>query len=209
MIDPFYFWKAAEFTSTVLALASTYFASSLNPAAWHCAIIVCLINAVLYAHLGIYGHAFLDVYYLVFCFFGYRYWKSWKKGDGIYALSGHQWLLTLGLIAILTPIIYQILGVIQGKHSVFDSWSLSTGMVAFAAMSFQVREQWVLWGFHHFAKLFLTIQAGLYFQMIKSIIQIGLALWGLRRWDRLKNPKAPQPPQSSLSNRATASSARA
>lgn len=187
MGDLFYILKAAEFTSTVLALLSTYFASSLNPLAWHCAIIVCLINGALYAHLGIYGHAFLDLYYLTWCFFGYRYWKSWKKGEGIYSLTGTQWALTLAFILALTPAIYYILDSIQGKHSLSDSWSLSTGMVAFAAMSFQVREQWLLWGLHHIAKLALTIQAGLYFQMTKSIIQIMLAIWGLRRWDSLKS----------------------
>lgn len=186
MSTEFYILKAAELTSTVLALASTYYASSLNPAAWFCAVIVCVINGFLYAHLGIYGHAFLDLYYLAWCFWGYRYWKSWKKGEGIYTLSMRDWILTLGLILSLTPIIYQVLSSIQGKHSLFDSWSLSTGMVAFAAMSFQIRDQWLLWGLHHLAKLFLTIQAGLYFQMVKSIIQIGLALWGLKRWDELK-----------------------
>lgn len=192
MSELFYILKAAEFTSTVLALCSTYFATSLNPLAWHCAIVVCIINGALYTHLGIYGHAFLDVYYLVWCFFGYRYWKLWKKGNGIYSLSWGQWALTLSLIVALTPFIYNILDSLQGKHSFSDSWSLSTGMVAFAAMSFQIREQWLLWGLHHIAKLFLTIQAGLYFQMAKSIIQIGLALWGLKSWDKLKTQSREQ-----------------
>jgi nicotinamide mononucleotide transporter PnuC len=183
---PFYILKGAELTATLLALLSTYYASSLNPLAWHCAVMVCLINGVLYAYLGIYGHAFLDLYYLAWCFFGYRYWKSWKKGDGIYSLNATQWVLTLAFILGLTPFIYNILDNLQGKHSIADSWSLSTGMVAFAAMSFQIREQWLLWGLHHIAKLFLTIQAGLYFQMAKSVIQIALALWGLKSWDKLR-----------------------
>ena len=165
---------------TILSLSSAWASGSLLRWSWALTFFASAVNALMYFSVQRYGHAFLDVIYMVCCLVGFSLWS----GPNLMTYrtkpkEAAMWLLT-GLAAII--LCAYILEYSSSKDPWIDSFSLVSGVIGIMMMSLLRIEQWGIWMIHDTFNLVLSLRAGLYLIALKQLGYLLLAYRGYKIW---------------------------
>ena len=165
---------------TILSLGSAWASGSLFRWSWVLTFIASVVNAFMYLSLQRYGHAFLDLIYMICSLVGFSLWSGHNLMT--YRISFKEavlWIVT-GLAA--TILCVYILEHSPSKDPWIDSFSLVSGVIGIIMMTLLRIEQWVIWVIHDIFNLVLSLRAGLYIIALKQAAYIILAYRGYKIW---------------------------
>lgn len=180
-----------DILGALLSLLSVYLFTRINSFAWPVSVGANLVNAYLYGVTGIYGHTFLEAYYLLLNLYGWYYWRH-AQTELITRCHWQEWM-GLGMACILSyPLIHALLSHYTDSNIVvLDSVTTLLNISAFWLMCRGRIESWIVWFIVDSIYLLIYWQKGLPFHLSLMFIYLGLAIRGYMNW-QLRLPEEPR-----------------
>ena len=173
-----------------LAIAMVLYNMRVNPLAWPLAIASSLLYFALLWKSGLYGEAWLQIFFVIVAGWGWWQWLRGRQADGS-ALRprplGSRGLLTaLGAFVLAWPSIYYLLS----RHTDsqvpwWDAFPTAGSVVAQFLLARQYIENWPAWVVVNVASVALFAYKQLWLTALLYLIFIGLSFAGWRAWRRL------------------------
>ncbi|MBM4222712.1 MAG: nicotinamide mononucleotide transporter [Gammaproteobacteria bacterium] len=164
--------------SISISMMALWRAAEYDRFAWLWICVGSLLGIAIYLPIGLYGHVFLDVIYLIFAFYGYQLWAIFP----IRVMNRFQRSYLLVSIIVASICTVQILELCSSTDAWVDALNLVTGCAGLALMVLSFLEQWVVWIIHDAMTLVLNIRAGLWLLAVKKMIYLIFAFRGYIRW---------------------------
>lgn len=174
-----------DLSGAALSLVSTYHFTKSRHTAWMIGILAILLNTVLYAQKGIYGHVFLEFIYLFVMIAGLRKWKS-AQSNAVYQLNLKQ--VSICIIAVCTVFSLYALVLIHLTPSKIPFWDAGTTVLCLFAqglMIYKILLCWMIWFVVDAMMAVLQWQQGMPFHSLVTTMYLGLAVLGYLRWRKL------------------------
>jgi len=176
-----------EWIGATTAIACVYLAARQNIWNWLTGIISVTAYLIVFFESGLYGDAYLQIYFLGTGIYGWYYWirKKERHEKPITSLSLKQYVLvilaTLGLSVLLGLYLQKFT---PSTVPYIDGFCTSVSFMAQLLMTRKVLQNWALWVFVDICYVPLYIYKNLYITAILYIILLVLAAKGYIDWHR-------------------------
>ncbi|GAA4449927.1 nicotinamide riboside transporter PnuC [Rurimicrobium arvi] len=152
-----------------------------------------LVSTGIYAYLlsrreaGLYAEALLNTYYFVMTLYG---WWHWKRGDGAAELvisicNTAEWFITIGIVLILWPLFWYLLGFTPSTVPGWDSFVSATACAGMWLLARRKVENWILLNLSNLVAIPLFAYKGYYVTMLLTVFLFIVAIFGYFSWRRL------------------------
>lgn len=148
---------------------------------WWFFISACLFNLYLYWLHGVYGHVFLDIFYLLSAFWGLY---SWHQNKNFKKISIFSSIFSFVSWMFLYSFCFFILKNLSGANFYLDSFSTSLALTALMLSIQRYPQSWLFWIAHDLINIIITYKISLTFQCIKQIIYIFIGIKGFLNWQK-------------------------
>lgn len=184
--------KWPEWVSTVMQIASVWFARKNNILVFPTGIIGVLLAAYVYffmIHPPLYADASLNIYYFLMSVYG---WYNWvQKKDDIYYAYPISWCTRpqlsfgIGFFLFFWAVIYYVLLKFTDSNTpILDSLVSSSAITAMWWMAKRKIENWLAWIFSNIVAIPLNFYKGLMLFSLMYVLFLALAWWGYKEWKR-------------------------
>jgi nicotinamide mononucleotide transporter len=174
--------KQLEALCVILSLTSTGLAALKRRETWLLTLLASFLNGYLYWRKAIFGHFFLDIYYIATALAGWIYWSKQPKKTTTLKKNTLYFTISGGGISAL--ILSRMLVEFKGNAPLWDAISTISAMIAQVLLSQQILENWIFWIIHDLAHLVVCYQIGLYLQCAKILIYILIGGYGWHFWKK-------------------------
>ncbi len=176
-----------EWVGAITTIACVYLAARQNIWNWLAGIIAVTAYMVIFFESGLFGDAYLQIYFLGTGIYGWYFWlqKKERKEKPVTSLSVKEYLLVI----LATLILSGLLGLYLHKFTTstvpyIDGFCTAVSFMAQLLMTRKVLQNWALWVFVDICYVPLYIYKNLYVTAILYIILLVLAAMGYRDWYR-------------------------
>ena len=169
-----------EVVGSMLSILCVWSSGSLSKYTWILSFCASAINGILYVHVRRYGHALLDLFYMICCLAGYSLWSQPTRK--VYLATLMEKALIVVCIFVSAMIGSLLLSQLGSQDTFIDSLSLASGIIGIGLLAFKIIDQWWIWVVHDVFNIVLSMRAGLYIIAAKQCVYIVLALMGYWIW---------------------------
>lgn len=178
-----------EWLSTLMQIASVWYAKKNNILVYPTGIVGVLLAAYIYYFIStppLYADSILNVYYFIMSVYGWYNWVLKKDDQHVYPIS---WCtrkeLVSGILLFLISwmIIYFLL--IKATNSntpVLDSLVSSTAVMSMWWMAKRKMENWIAWIVSNLVAIPLNFYKGFMLFSVMYVLFLGLAVSGYKEW---------------------------
>jgi len=181
--------KWQEWTSTIMQIASVWYAKKNNVLVYPTGIIGVLLASYIYYFIAeppLYADSILNVYYFVMSLYGWYNWMQKKNAEDLYPISWcNKSELTNGIILFLTSwiIIYYMLATLTDSNTLLlDSLVSSSAVTSMWWMTKRKMENWIAWIFSNIIAIPLNFYKGFMLFTLMYVLFLLLAVSGLLEW---------------------------
>jgi nicotinamide mononucleotide transporter PnuC len=139
-----------------------------------------MINGYLWFSCEVYGHALLDLYYMMTFFVG---WQYWSKQNKTFQASTFLRLGFLFAVILLTFLLYVFLRQVSSYLPFLDALNTACALIAQVLTCFRYKEAWILWIIHDGMNFYYAVICGLWFTAFKQFLYFSIAYYGWYRWE--------------------------
>jgi nicotinamide mononucleotide transporter len=186
----------SEIMGFVLGVVTVWLVAKNNVWTYPIGIIQAGFFFVLFIETKLYTDAYLQVFFIVVQFIG---WYAWLRGGEnhteLHVRNAPLWvwpvILVLGGI-----FVYLMIPILRGAHGAYPGWDSTTTALSVAAqflMTFRYVQQWWLWILADVIYIPLYFNKDLYFTSILYVIFLGISIYGLYTWTKLRQHQAENP----------------
>lgn len=179
-----------EIVAFVLAIAMVVLNMRVNPLAWPLAIASSLLYFALMWKSGLYGEAWLQIFFVVVAGWGWWQWLRGTQPDGSALrprpLSAAGRWTAIGAVALAWPVLGLVLR--QNTDSQvpwWDAFPTAASVVAQALLGRQYIENWPAWVLVNIVSVALFVYKELWLTALLYLLFVGLSFAGWRAWQRL------------------------
>jgi len=181
-----------EWVSTVLQIASVWFAMKNNVWVYPTGIIGVLLASYIYlfnSQPPLYGESALNFYYFVMSIYGWHQWTRKKNNEELYPISwcSQQELMT-GIFVFMGfwISIYLILSKLTNSNTpVLDALVSATAVSSMWWMAKRKMENWIAWIISNLAAIPLNYYKGMMLFTLMYVIFLGMAVSGFYSWKKM------------------------
>ena len=202
MIDVAYIWQQftenvkqirwEEWVSTVMQIASVWYAKKNNLLVYPTGIIGVLLASYVYFFIAdppLYADATLNIYYFIMSIYGWYNWVK-KKGDShMYPISWcDSKALWSGVVLFLGSwalIYFMLVRLTDSNTPVLDSLVSSSAVISMWWMAKRKMENWIAWIFSNIIAIPLNFYKGFMLFSLMYVLFLILAISGYREWKPL------------------------
>lgn len=168
-----------ELIAITTGLCSIYFASQINKWTWIIGIVSQICYFFLFYNTGLFANAFLQIFYIGICIYGWVYWKntqhkirelSLKKKFITILVS----LLSIGLLFLINP----------SEHSLLDSAITIFSIIGTIFLSKKIMDNWYLWIMVNIMAIYLFFHVGLYLVAISYVLALINSIIAIFKWKK-------------------------
>ena len=181
-----------EWLAVIFSVLYVVLAAHNNTWCWPAAIISTLIYTMIFYHVYLWSESVLQIYYLAMALFG---WWSWKKNAeqvkrNELPTSIVQYTLRYHLVAIvLLSVLSIVVGKLMAEYTPTHFPYLDAATTVFAVFTTylvtqKVLENWYYWVVIDAVSIYLYWQKALYPTVLLFVLFIGLAVYGLLKWQK-------------------------
>jgi nicotinamide mononucleotide transporter len=150
----------------------------------------------LFAETGLYGDMGLQFVYIVLGGLGWYWWLyggAQRSTLRVNRTGGWHLLIVVGLVALATPALMQILTAVNGSAPFLDSLTTTMSLAAQYMLTRKFIESWYVWLAVDVIYIGLYIKKELYLTALLYLIFIGLCVAGLIQWRKSLKANADAP----------------
>lgn len=193
MLQDIYNWIVANYIELFAAISGfiyIFFSIRQSIFLWPIGIITSAGYIVVFYRTTLYADMALQGYYLIVSIYGWYHWLRGKdKSIGnetikIITLSVRGVIYMFVSIALLTALLWYILGHTNASNPFWDSFITAGSIVATWMLARKYLEQWLLWIFFDAATIGLALYKKMYPTTILMAIYTVMAVVGYIRWRR-------------------------
>ncbi len=191
-----------EFISVISGIIAVYLAAKEKILTWSIGLINIITAFFIYYHVQLYSDMFLQCYFFSISIYGWYIWgKEKNEHIPLKWLSTNQRFLWIAII-ILTTLIFGTL--ISHFHEIWpnvfplpaaypyaDTLVAIMSIVANTFLAKRIIENWIIWILVDIICVYLYFQKGILFISFEFFIFLGIAVFGLIEWVRLKKSQSP------------------
>lgn len=184
--------QTAEWVSTVMQVASVWYAAKNKVLVYPTGIIGVLLSAWLYffkADPPLYADALLNVYYFIMSVYGWYNWVQKKNEDFVYPV---QWCTVservngLLIFVVSWMAIYFLLRYVTDSNTpVLDSLASSSAVTSMWWMAKRKMENWIAWIISNIVAIPLNFYKGFMLFTLMYVLFLGMAMGGFVAWRRM------------------------
>lgn len=184
--------QTEEWVSTVMQVASVWYAAKNKVLVYPTGIIGVLLAAWLYffkADPPLYADAFLNVYYFIMSIYGWYNWVQKKNNDFVYPV---QWCTfrerVNGLLIFVVSwlaIFFLLKYVTDSNTPVLDSLVSSSAVTSMWWMAKRKMENWIAWMVSNIVAIPLNFYKGFMLFTLMYVLFLGMAMGGFVAWRRM------------------------
>jgi nicotinamide mononucleotide transporter len=178
-----------EWVSTVLQIASVWYAKKNKVLVYPTGIIGVLLASYIYFFISdppLYADSLLNIYYFVMSIYGWYNWIQKKDNDYAYTISWcNKKELKFGITLFLFfwGVIYFLLIKITNSNTpVLDSLVSSTAVTSMWWMAKRKMENWIAWILSNLVAIPLNFYKGFMLFTLMYILFLALAVSGYKEW---------------------------
>jgi nicotinamide mononucleotide transporter len=181
-----------EWTSTVMQIASVWYAKKNNLLVYPTGIIGVLLASYIYYFIAsppLYADSILNVYYFAMSIYGWYNWIQKKNQADVYPIS---WCNTSerfnGIVLFLISwlVIYYMLATLTNSNTLFlDSLVSSSAVTSMWWMTKRKMENWIAWIFSNIIAIPLNFYKGFMLFTLMYVLFLLLAVSGLLEWKKM------------------------
>lgn len=145
---------------------------------------------VLFIETKLYTDAYLQVFFIVVQFLG---WWAWLRGGEhrteLRVRNAPLWVWPV-MIVLGAVFVWLMIPVLRAAHGAYPGWDSTTTALSVGAqflMTFRYVQQWWLWIVADVIYIPLYFSKDLYFTSILYVIFLGISIYGLITWRKLRN----------------------
>jgi nicotinamide mononucleotide transporter len=179
-----------EWLSTIMQIASVYFAQKNKIGVYPTGIIGVLLAAYVYFFIStppLYADGSLNIYYFIMSIYGWYNWVQ-KKGDTAAFPISHcikkEVYQGLGLFAVVWVSIYYILTFTNSNTVMLDSLVSATAVTAMYWMAKRKIENWQAWIVSNLIAIPLNFYKGFMLFTLMYILFLAMAISGYYTWKK-------------------------
>lgn len=181
--------KWQEWVSTLLQIASVWYAKKNNILFYPTGIIGVLLASYVYFFIStppLYADSLLNIYYFLMSIYGWYNWVQKKNNDYVYQISWcnkRELLIGISLFLFCWVLIYLILVKLTNSNMpVLDSLVSSSAVTSMWWMTKRKMENWIAWIFSNIIAIPLNFYKGFMLFTLMYILFLALSVSGYREW---------------------------
>ena len=151
---------------------------------------------VLFIETKLYTDAYLQVFFIVVQFIGWYAWlRGGKNRTELVVRDAPYWVWPV-IVVLGALFIYLMVPVLREAHGAYPGWDSTTTALSVAAqmlMTFRYVQQWYLWILADVIYIPLYFSKDLYFTSVLYVIFLGISIYGLITWRKLRRHQAANP----------------
>jgi nicotinamide mononucleotide transporter len=178
-----------EWVSTLMQIASVWYARKNNVLVYPTGIIGVLLASYVYFFLSqppLYADATLNIYYFLMSIYGWYNWSLRKENDYQYPISWctpKERLSGVLIFLVFWFIIYMLLiSITDSNTPVLDSLVSSTAVTSMWWMAKRKIENWIAWILSNLVAIPLNFYKGFMLFTLMYVLFLGLAASGYNQW---------------------------
>lgn len=178
-----------EWVSTLMQIASVWYARKNNVLVYPTGIIGVLLASYVYFFLSqppLYADATLNIYYFLMSIYGWYNWSLRKENDYRYPISWctpKERLSGVLIFIVFWFIIYMLLiSITDSNTPVLDSLVSSTAVTSMWWMAKRKIENWIAWILSNLVAIPLNFYKGFMLFTLMYVLFLGLAASGYNQW---------------------------
>ena len=180
-----------EWASTVLQIASVWYAKKNNVLVYPTGIIGVLLAAYIYYFVSdppLYADAILNIYYFIMSIYGWRNWIQKKNDTLSYPISwckANELFLGITMFAFFWAAIYFMLIKLTNSNTpILDSLVSSSAVISMWWMAQRKIENWIAWMLSNIIAIPLNFYKGFMLFSLMYVVFLWLSVLGYREWRR-------------------------
>ena len=178
-----------EWLSTVLQIASVWYAKKNKVLVYPTGIIGVLIASYIYYFISdppLYADAILNIYYFFMSIYGWYNWVQKKDEQLVFPISWcNKKELTIGIVIFIcfwALIYYMLISITNSNTPILDSLVSSTAVISMWWMAKRKMENWIAWIVSNIVAIPLNFYKGFMLFTVMYILFLGLAVSGFNEW---------------------------
>ena len=190
--------KWPEWISTLMQIASVWYARKNNVLVYPTGIIGVLLAAYVYFFMiqpPLYADASLNIYYFFMSIYG---WYNWvQKKDAEHYTYPINWCnkkelnIGIGFFLFFWIVIYFVLAELTNSNTpILDSLVSASAITAMWWMAKRKIENWLAWIFSNIVAIPLNFYKGFMLFTLMYVLFLAMAWWGLVEWKKIKKQTA-------------------
>jgi nicotinamide mononucleotide transporter len=187
-----------ECISVTAGIIAVYLAAREKILTWPIGLINIISAFFIYYSYQLYSDMFLQCYYFAISIYGWIYWRAQKKAHiSLKWLTGKQRAYLLILITISSAVLGWFVSnihliwpetfLLPASYAYTDTLVAVMSVIANTLMARRFIENWILWIFVNIICVYIYFQKEIIFFSLEFLIFLGIAVFGLREWIRLKH----------------------
>ncbi|WP_439695205.1 nicotinamide riboside transporter PnuC [Mucilaginibacter sp. AW1-7] len=176
-----------EWLGAATTIACVYLAARQNIWNWLAGIIAVIAYMVVFFQSGLFGDAYLQIYFLGTGVYGWYFWlrKKERQEKPVISLSHKEYLLVLLITLLLSGLMGLYLQHFTSSTVPYiDGFCTSVSFMAQLLMTRKILQNWALWVFVDICYVPLYIYKNLYVTAILYVILLVLATIGYIDWNK-------------------------
>ncbi|WDF77850.1 nicotinamide riboside transporter PnuC [Mucilaginibacter sp. KACC 22773] len=176
-----------EWLGAATTIACVYLAARQNIWNWLAGIIAVTAYMVVFFQSGLFGDAYLQIYFLGTGVYGWYFWlrKKERQEKPVISLSHKEYLLALLITLLLSGLLGLYLQHFTSSTVPYiDGFCTSVSFMAQLLMTRKILQNWALWVFVDICYVPLYIYKNLYVTAILYVILLVLATIGYIDWNK-------------------------
>lgn len=172
-----------ELFAMLFSLSSVIASVKNNILTWPLGIVGILFYMIHFNNLGLTANTALQIVFLVQCLYG---WYNWKSSDNKVSRLNRVQLIYTNLIffTLSFSMIFLIKYFTENNSIVLDSVTTSLSLVAIVLLAMKKIQSWYYWIIADILYIFLFLCNKDYLSMITYSVFLGLAITGLKQWEK-------------------------
>ncbi len=178
-----------EWVSTILQIASVWFAKKNNIWVYPTGIIGVLLASYIYYFISdppLYADSILNIYYFAMSIYGWYNWVQRKNTQLVYPISWcnkKEWSIGITIFLLGWLLIYFMLVKLTNSNTpVLDSLVSSTAVMSMWWMAKRKMENWIAWIVSNIVAIPLNFYKGFMLFTLMYVLFLGLAVSGYKEW---------------------------
>ncbi|MXV14870.1 nicotinamide riboside transporter PnuC [Hufsiella ginkgonis] len=185
--DQFRQTSLLEWFGTITGFLCVYLAAKQHILNWPISILSVGAYAILFYQYGLFGDAFLQVYFFGTAVYGWYFWirRKQEHQKPVASLSSREWGLTVGAILLLAVVLGLFLAHFTNSTVPYiDGFCTAMSFVAQFLMTRKVMQNWLLWIIVDICYIPLYLYKDLYLTALLYFVFLGPATLGYIDWRR-------------------------
>ena len=189
--------KWQEWTSTIMQIASVWYAKKNNVLVYPTGIIGVLLASYIYYFVAsppLYADSILNVYYFLMSIYGWYNWIQKKNLEDVYPISWcNRKELSNGVLLFLGSwiVIYYLLAFFTNSNTLFlDSLVSSSAVTSMWWMTKRKIENWIAWIFSNCIAIPLNFYKGFMLFTLMYMLFLLLAVSGFLEWKKMTGQRS-------------------